>query len=416
MQETMECAEMLSAQSSPGNADAEGEASAATIVARRATGWLANKSCEIATSGRTTFDQGRAVGFIGAAIDVTAQRQAEAAIRASEAQFRSFAAHSRNLIWIGDLVTGAIIYRSPAYERIWGLPCSEGSAALSEWMKYVHPDDRQQVEHALAAVQAGEVSQLEYRIVRPTDGATRWLRETSFPIPDETGAVTRIGAITEDLTQEDVRQVYVVSARPAEARRLAAMARALGYRARTFASGAAFLDMAPVLVQGCVLVDLRKGRDDGLSIPRELKARSMPLPTVALGAPEAGVGAAVTAMKAGAVDYLMETSEAALRPALASAMAACHGANKPVTRDHNAGARIAGLRQREREVLVGLVDGGTNKTIGRKLGISPRTVEIHRAQVMNRINASNLAELLQIALAAGIAPSGDGGHVRRKPT
>ena len=60
----------------------------------------------IATSGRTTFAQGRAIGFIGAAIDVTAQRTAEAAIRASEAQFRGFAAHSSNLIWIGDPVSG----------------------------------------------------------------------------------------------------------------------------------------------------------------------------------------------------------------------------------------------------------------------------------------------------------------------
>ena len=80
----------------------------------------------IATSGRTIFEHGRAVGFIGAAIDVTAQRRTEAAVRASEAQFRSFAEHSSNLIWIGDPAAGKIIYRSAAFERIWGVPCERG--------------------------------------------------------------------------------------------------------------------------------------------------------------------------------------------------------------------------------------------------------------------------------------------------
>jgi PAS domain S-box-containing protein len=259
----------------------------------------------IATSGRTTFVQGRAVGFIGAAIDVTAQRRAEAAIRASEAQFRSFTAHSRNLIWIVDPAAGQIIYRSAAYERIWGVARDEGPTPLPDWMKDVHPDDQGRVQQALSTVEAGEVAQFEYRIIRPSDGCVRWLRDTSFPIPDDRGAVTRIGGITEDLTQEDVRQVYVVSARAAEARRLAGLVRALGYRARTFESGSAFLDVAPVLAQGCVLVDLRKARDEGLSIPRELKVRALMLPAIAVDAPGAGVAAAVVAMKVGAVDYVV---------------------------------------------------------------------------------------------------------------
>lgn len=175
----------------------------------------------IATSGRTTFEAGRAMGFIGAAIDITGQRQAEAMIRANEAQFRSFAEHSSNLIWIADPTAGTIVYRSAAYEKIWGQPCEEAAPTVSEWMKNVHPDDRQQVEHALASAKSGEVVQFEYRIIRPGDGSTRCLRDTSFPIPDENGSVTGIGGITEDLTQDDVHQVYVVSARPAQARRLA---------------------------------------------------------------------------------------------------------------------------------------------------------------------------------------------------
>lgn len=370
----------------------------------------------IATSGQTTFAHGRAFSFIGAAIDVTAQRRVEAAIRASEAQFRSFAAHSSNLIWIGDPRAGTIVYRSAAYERIWGQSCGDAPISVAEWMKDVHSDDRQQVDHALATVAAGEVALFEYRIVRPVDGAIRWLRDTSFPIPDETGVVTTIGGITEDLTQEDVRQVYVVSARPDEARRLAGFVRAIGYRVRTFGSASAFLDMAPVLAPGCVLVDLRKARDDGLSIPRELKARSLTLPTIVLDSLGAGVAAAVAAMKAGAADYVIETSEADLIATLGNAMAERQGAIRPTTPDDNASARVGRLTPRERDVLVGLVEGGTNKSIAQKLGISPRTVELHRAQVMNRLNASNLTELLQIALAAGVAPSiGEGRNQRRTP-
>jgi PAS domain S-box-containing protein len=368
----------------------------------------------IATSGRTTFADGRAVGFIGATIDMTGQRSAEAAIRANEAQFRSFAAHSSNLIWIGDPVANTIIYRSAAYERIWGVPCSGGATRIAEWMKDVHPDDRPQVEHALATVKTGEAVQFEYRITRPADGAIRWLRDTSFPIPDDDGAVTRIGGITEDVTQEDARQVYIVSTTMFEARRLATLVRGLGYHARMFESGAAFLDLAPVLAPGCVLVDLRKAKDAGLAIPRELKARSIPLPTIALDAPDAHVTAVVAAMKSGAVDYLVVQDDASLATKLTTAIAECHAAVRPTTRDESSGARVARLTAREREVLVGLVDGGTNKVIAQALGISPRTVELHRAQVMNRLNASSLTELLQVALAAGITPSANDSRDGRK--
>lgn len=359
----------------------------------------------IATSGRTTFEHGRPTAFIGAAIDVTAQRRNEAAVRASEAQFRSFAEHSSNLIWIVDPAASRIIYRSAAFERIWGVPRQETPTPLSEWMQDVHPDDRQQVERAFEVVKAGEVAQFEYRIVRPGDGSIRWLRDTSFPILDAHGALNQIGGVTEDLTQGESRQVYVVSARAAEGRRLANIVRAMGYRVRVFESPAAFLDLAPVLAPGCVLVDLRKAQGDGLSIPRELKARTIPLSTIILAAPAADVADAVAAMKAGAVDYVTVADEDTLHATLRRAMAECLGPARPTSRDESAGSRVAMLTPREREVLVGLVNGGTNKTIGQELGISPRTVELHRAQVMNRLNAANLTELLQVALAAGFAPS-----------
>ena len=359
----------------------------------------------IATSGRVTFAGGRAIGFIGAAIEVTGQRRAEAAVRASEAQFRGFAEHSSNPIWIADPATGDIVYCSAAFGRVWGLPMSDAPTRFAAWMELVHPDDRSQVERALASVRAGEVAQYEYRINRPGNGAVRWLRDTSFPILDQRGEVTRIGGIAEDLTQDDANQVYIVSAKPGEARRLANLLRRAGHRVRSFTSAAAFLDIAAVLAPGCVLVDLRKARAEALSIPRELKARAIGLPAIALDEPGADAAAAVAAMKAGAIDYLVAADAEALRATFEGAMADCQGAMRPMAgRDESAGARIARLTPREREVLLGLVEGGTNKSIGKALGISPRTVELHRAQVMHRLDAANLTELLQIALAAGIAP------------
>jgi PAS domain S-box-containing protein len=369
----------------------------------------------IATSGRTEFENGRAVGFIGAAIDVSEQRRNEAAVRASDAQFRSFAENSSNLLWIAETASGAIIYRSAAFERIFGVPLDQGPGDLETWMGGVHPDDRSGVLRAFESVKGGEVTQYEYRILRAHDASVRWLRDTSFPIRDDHGAITRIGGIAEDLTKEDSRQVYIVSIKGSTARRLAGLVRAIGYHARIFDSAAAFLDIAPVLASGCVLVDLRKQREDGLSIPRELSTRSIGLPTIALDDPAAKTDAAVAAMKAGAIDFVLLGDEAVLRDKLREVLAERRAPVRLTTRNEEASAHIARLTPREREVLVGLVDGGTNKVIAQTLGISPRTVELHRSQVMNKLAAGSLTELGQIALAAGIAPSGAAGKAR-KPT
>lgn len=110
-------------------------------------------------------------------------------------------------------------------------------------------------------------------------------------------------------------------------------------------------------------------------------------------------------MKAGAVDYVTLAGDPSFGGLLATTMAECLAAVRPVRQDQTSGARVDRLTARERQVLIGLVEGGTNKTIGQKLGISPRTVELHRAQVMNRLNASSLTELLQTAIAAGLAPA-----------
>lgn len=215
---------------------------------------------------------------------------------------------------------GTITYRNAAFERIWGIPLDQGKTLIREWLEDIHPDDRAQVEHALATVARGEVVQFEYRLIRPGGGALRWLRDTSSPILDETGGVRQIGGITEDWTQGDVRHVYIVSGRPADARQLGGIVRSLGLHARTFENATTFLDFAAVLTPGCVLVDLRHARQECLAVPRELKARSIALPTIVLDSPDADRDAVLAAMKAGADDYLILDDEAAFRSGLEAAL------------------------------------------------------------------------------------------------
>lgn len=334
----------------------------------------------------------------------------EAAIRESETRLRSFAEHSTSLLWIVDPDAGVIEYRSPAYERIWGEPRETAATRLDEWFACVHPDDVERVRRAFRTVRNGEVAQVEYRIARPGDGELRWLRDTSFPIRDGAGEVVRIGGIAEDLTARDDRQVYIVGASPAEEHRLVRLLRDMGLRVRAFPGAEAFLDIAPFLAPGCVLVDLRRSKRGAASIAVELRARSIPLKVIVIG-PEAGdVASAVEAMKSGAADYLQPpVSESALRAALASVTADAAPSPKGPATDQaatdEAAARMGRLSPRERDVLNGLVEGGANKTIALKLGISPRTVELHRAQIMAKLNAGTLAELLQLALTAGLRPS-----------
>ena len=359
----------------------------------------------LATAGRTTFERGRPVDFVGAAVDISERKRSEAAVRESEARFRGFAEHSANLLWIVNPSTGVIEYRSPAYERIWGEPPALASGRLDAWFGQIHPEDVGRVRRAMSSVESGEVVQVEYRINRRNDGQVRWLRETSFPIRDARGDVIRIGGIAEDLTRHDGKQVYVVGASATEQRRLIRILRALGLRVRAFDTAEAFLDIAAFLAPGAVLVDLRRAKSHGAAIAVELRARSIPLKVVAIGPDGGDVATAVEVMKSGAVDYLMApVSPENLGAALASAATDNRVPLDEAAADQ-AAARMARLSAREREVLNGLVDGGTNKSIALELGISPRTVELHRGQIMAKLDAATLAGLLQIAMTAGLRPT-----------
>lgn len=150
--------------------------------------------------------------------------------------------------------------------------------------------------------------------------------------------------------------------------------------------------------QGCILSDVRMPGMDGLELMRKLSERGSRLPVIIMTG-HGDVSLAVQAMKAGAVDFIEKPfTDAALLSALETAFShqVDAGDNGMVR------ARIDSLSERERQVLNGLVAGHPNKTIAYDLGISPRTVEIHRANVMTKMGASSLSELVRLALIAGI--------------
>jgi len=334
--------------------------------------------------------------------------RSETTLRESEERFRQFAEHSTDVLWMLDAQTMEMEYVSPAYERVWGQP-REVFRNRRQWIETIHPDNRERAAQALENVLRGEVVVQEYRVIRP-DGSMRWIRATVFPVFDEQGIVRRVAGIAQDITQHDGSMVYVVNGDEATRRDLSFELQNAGYEVNEFSSQQAFLEIAPVLVPGCVVlnIDTRDPRD--LTIPGELKGRRGSLPVIVVAEAKGDVAVGVQAMKAGAVDFLNRPHRPdQLLDAVASALAMIRETAELDQATERVKALIAALSAREREVLEGLLAGGTNKTIARDLGISPRTVEAHRARIMERLGAQSLPELVQIAVRAGLQVRPQGG-------
>ncbi len=144
---------------------------------------------------------GKVVGVVGALTDISHLREAELALRESEARFRQFAENSSDLLWIAEAETGQLEFLSPAFEEVCGLSSAEVMRNGEHWNALIHPDDRAPVSQALARARDGETVALEYRIVRAADGEARWIRGTAFPMRNEKGVIVRVGGLAQDVTE-----------------------------------------------------------------------------------------------------------------------------------------------------------------------------------------------------------------------
>ena len=193
--------------------------------------------------------------------------------------------------------------------------------------------------------------------------------------------------------------VHIIDDDEAVRRALEVLLRCRGIPAETHASGLAFLEMLGTRREdgiGCVVTDMRMPGVDGLELLQRLKALGFRRPVIVMTA-HGDVSTAVVAMKAGAADFIEKPFPARDLLTMIETMLK---SSQPPAGEESAAARIASLSPREREVLDLLVVGKPNKQIARELGLSPRTVEAHRARLMERLGVGSLAEAVRLAVQA----------------
>ena len=198
----------------------------------------------------------------------------------------------------------------------------------------------------------------------------------------------------------DLRLVHLVDDDGAIRRSVGFMLMTSGYQVKSYESGAELLKNRGELDEGCILLDIRMPGMDGLEVQQALKEKGVVLPVIIMTG-HGDVALAVRAMKAGAIDFIEKPFEkAALFDAIEQGVNRLRDVDTGRDLAREAAVRLQALTPRERDVLNGLVRGLPNKTIAYDLGISPRTVEIHRANLMTKLNVRSLSEVLRIAFAA----------------
>jgi len=212
--------------------------------------------------------------------------------------------------------------------------------------------------------------------------------------------------------------VHIVDDEDAIRRSLDFLLRTAGYRVERWADGESFLRGADNAAAACVLLDIRMPGLDGIEVQARMPAAGFDFPVIVLTG-HGDISVAVQAMKAGAADFLEKPFD---RERLLGSVELAFGQiadrHTQLARAEWARTQLAKLTEREREVLDGLACGYPNKTIAYDLGISSRTVEVYRANVMTKLEVSNFADALRIAFAAGLGADAnwrEAHGVGRKP-
>ena len=204
--------------------------------------------------------------------------------------------------------------------------------------------------------------------------------------------------------------IYVIDDDDAVRQSLEFMLKAAGMKSRGFESAKAFMALLPEINSGCVVTDVRMPEITGIDLLRHLRKSNPDLPVIVITG-HGDISLAVEAMKIGAIDFLEKPFDGQqLLTAVRSALSRDADTGKRKAELADIQEKLAALSNRERQVLEGLVAGSANKNIAFDLGISPRTVEIYRANLMTKMAANSLSDLVRMAMMAGImAESGKNG-------
>ena len=201
--------------------------------------------------------------------------------------------------------------------------------------------------------------------------------------------------------------VHVIDDEEAMRESLSFLLGAVGIEVQTNETAEAFLKVAPAA--GCVITDVRMPGLSGIELLRRLRELKLGIPVVVITG-HGDVPLAVEAMKIGAADFLEKPfDDEALLASVRSALNQLDQDQKRQSERSDIEIRLASLSNRERDVLQGLVAGHANKQIAYDLGISPRTIEIYRANLMTKMQAGSLSDLVRMALIAGILGPDTGG-------
>ena len=201
------------------------------------------------------------------------------------------------------------------------------------------------------------------------------------------------------MNSAELRLVHLVDDDAGIRRSVGFMLKTSGHRVESYESGAELLENAAHLDEGCILLDIRMPGMDGLEVQRALQENGVRLPVIIMTG-HGDVSLAVRAMKAGAVDFIEKPfAKEMLLGSLEEGYRRLFQREVTHDRKRDAEIRLHALTPRERDVLEGLAKGLPNKTIAYDLGISPRTVEVHRANLMSKLGVRSLSEALRLAFA-----------------
>ena len=196
--------------------------------------------------------------------------------------------------------------------------------------------------------------------------------------------------------------VHVIDDDSAVRESLAFLLEAADIAVKTYDSAVTFLAALPNVADGCIVTDVRMPEISGLELLQRLQERAVHIPVIVITG-HGDVPLAVEAMKVGAIDFLEKPfDDQVLLASVKTAIERRGGAIKRSAERADIESKLAALSNRERDVLGGLVAGRANKQIAFDLGISPRTVEIYRANLMNKMQAGSLSDLVRMALIVGI--------------